>query len=49
MKDWEIEADFRADYEECCKEEFIDFVNECFNTVKMEEIEYYNNNYTYLC
>lgn len=41
MLDWEIEADIRSEYEECCKEEFIDYVNELLNTIRMEEKGYF--------
>ena len=39
MLDWEIEADARDAYEECCKEEFINYVNELLNTIKYTEIQ----------
>jgi len=40
MFDWEIEADIRSDYEECCKEEFINYINELLNEANIKEESY---------
>ena len=37
MYDLELQADNMANYEECCKEEFIDYVNELINTANYLE------------